>query len=59
VVADTLPRLFPEKTSETVDCETPACRATSTLVTRGRDLLVSVGEAMCGMQSPAQAACSC
>ena len=30
------PRDLPERTSETVDCETPARRATSTLVTRDR-----------------------
>src|SRR5919199_3627461 len=29
------PRPFPDSTSDTVDCDTPARRATSTLVTRG------------------------
>src|SRR3954451_24069041 len=34
VPADTRPLALPDITSETVDCETPARRATSTLVTR-------------------------
>src|SRR3954452_5683468 len=32
---------LPESTSETVDCETPAARATSTLVTRGSPRLMA------------------
>src|SRR4051812_46159341 len=34
MASDTRPRPLPENTSETVDCETSAQRATSTLVTR-------------------------
>ena len=33
--AEIRPRDLPDSTSETVDCDTPAARATSTLVTRG------------------------
>src|SRR5215207_10572353 len=36
VASDTRPSAFPESTSETVDCETPAQRATSLLVWRCR-----------------------
>src|SRR5215217_1863940 len=35
------PADFPESTSETVDCETPAARATSMLVTRGAPRLMA------------------
>src|SRR3954453_14928359 len=35
------PADFPDSTSETVDCETPAARATSTLVTRGSPRLMA------------------
>src|SRR3954468_16519739 len=36
------PRALPESTSETVDCDTPARRATSTLVTRGGALISAI-----------------
>jgi len=39
VRAEIRPAAFPDSTSETVDCETPAWRATSTLVTRGGALI--------------------
>ena len=35
VLAEMRPADLPESTSDTVDCETPAALATSTLVTRG------------------------
>src|SRR4051794_17308679 len=40
------PRPFPDSTSETVDCETPARRATSTLVTRVGALISAILGAM-------------
>jgi 2-polyprenyl-3-methyl-5-hydroxy-6-metoxy-1,4-benzoquinol methylase len=36
------PRPFPDSTSETVDCDTPARRATSTLVTRDGALISAI-----------------
>ena len=41
-LAEMRPRALPESTSETVDCDTPARRATSTLVTRGGALMSAI-----------------
>src|SRR3954452_19529008 len=42
VRAEMRPRALPESTSETVDCDTPARRATSMLVTRGGALISAI-----------------